>query len=596
MENSPGCGMKPAMRSLTVLLAVTALAACGDNNAHMSDASTGSHADAAVTDGNPDAPPDGKVFMDAAPSLDGIPEVRAAADGTVSLEVHGVTVTYLKPQVGSTTNDPAGFTVQSQATGPALFVAVDPATLTPVPAVGDVVTFTVTTKATVSMQPRATMIDAFTRTATGTDITPLVQDVSAATDLVSAVGDYDAEIVKVTGTLVGAPTGSGTGFQRFALDTAGITGNTSLQLRMPVTLLTTLAPIAGCGVVVTNATLNQFAATAEIVTFNASELALTCHPSVASAVAASPTTVVVTFTRPLDAASVLADGSQFAINGLTVAANPVVAGDTVTLTTDAQGSGANYTVTVANTVHDLDGNPIETTLTADFAGYLAPATVKINELNANIAGGCDLIELRVIADGNMAGFKITERTGNTGSSELAFTFPAGFTVHKNDYILVHENSGSATCNVNMATSETLMKNQEPAALFPGNVDTAFDFWVADAGLVATNNVITLYDPTAAIVDAVFLTDVSTTTIAGNSLTQAGVVGTANQWSPAQTTYTSAEFLAAAVTDLNMTDSTMAGTSIQRTTDTDTDALADWTTAAGVASTWGANNAGQADIP
>jgi hypothetical protein len=587
--------MKRAMRSLNVLLAVTALAAaCGDNNGVKPDASSGSgsHPDAKLADAMLDA----KVFMDAAPSVDGIPEVRAAADGTVSLEVHGVTVTYVKPQVGSTTNDPAGFTVQSQHTGPALFVAVDPATLTPVPAVGDVVTFTVTTKGTTAMQPRATAIAAFTRTATGTDITPLVQDISAATDLVTALGSYDAELVSVTGTLVGAPGGSGTGFQRFELDTAGVTANPLLQLRMPATLLTTLAPIAGCGVTVTKATFSQFNTNAEVVVFNASELALTCHPSVASAVAATPTTVQVTFTRPLQAASVLADGSQFTVNnGLTVSA-AAVAGNIVTLTTTAQTSGGPYTVTVANTVKDLDGNAIETTLTANFSGYLSPAVVKINELNANIANGCDIIELRVIADGAMGGFKITERTGSTAAQELSFTFPDGFNVHKNDYILVHESSASAMCNPNGATTETLMKNQQPAAMFGGNVDTAFDFWVADAGLVATNNVITLYDPTAAIVDAVFLTDVSTTTIATNTLTQAGLVGAANQWSPAQATYTSPEFLADAVTDLNLTENTTVGKSIQRLTDADTNALADWTTGAGATSTWGLNNVGQTDIP
>jgi len=42
--------------------------------------------------------------------------------------------------------------VQSVMNGPALFVSVDPATLSPMPAIGDVVDFTITTMGTVGMQ------------------------------------------------------------------------------------------------------------------------------------------------------------------------------------------------------------------------------------------------------------------------------------------------------------------------------------------------------------------------------------------------------------------------------------------------------------
>jgi hypothetical protein len=288
--------------------------------------------------------------------------------------------------------------------------------------------------------------------------------------------------------------------------------------------------------------------------------------------------------------------NAFQINdGTTTSALTVtsVVNNVVTVTTPAQTPGLTYTVTVAQTVQDAQGNTNAAAQMVTFMGFSAPATVRINEVNANIANGCDLIELRVIADGSMAGFKITERNG--GTNELTFTFPAGFNVHKNDYIVIHESSGSTMCNPNAASSETLMKNQQPAAMFAGNYDTAFDFWVTDMGLVATNNVITLFDATNAVTDAVFLSDVSDTGAAA-TLTAAAVVGTANQWSPAQTTYTAAQFDAAAVTDLNATGTTAAGTSIQRINDLDTNALADWTTGAGVASTWGANNAGQSDIP
>jgi len=189
---------------------------------------------------------------------------------------------------------------------------------------------------------------------------------------------------------------------------------------------------------------------------------------------------------------------------------------------------------------------------------------------------------------------LLERQG--GSNEMVMTFPANFTVHKNDYIVVHENANDTThCNPNSATSETTTKTDQPAATYAGNYDTAFDFWNADTGLVATNNTLTLYDPTNTIVDAVFIGDGASAT-SGSTLTQAGIIGTANQWQPAATTYDATAFYAAAVQNSNMTGMTAAGNSLQRTGDTDTDAKADWTTGTGAASTWGANNAGQANIP
>jgi hypothetical protein len=583
------------MRSLTVLLVL--LVACGDNNASKTDGGTNGPHDAKAHDAK--VFEDAKVFMDAPPNVgDGIQEVRSAADGTVDLNVTNVTVTVVRPLIGSMTNDPAGFYVQSAQTGPGLYVEVDPTTLTPVPVPGDVVSFHVTAKETpgTSLQPRAKTIDTFTRSTQGADLGALTQEISNTTDLVSAVGNYDSELVTVAGTLVGAMGTSGTGFSKFELDTAGIAGNANLQLRLPTTVAATLDPIAACTVSATKVILNRFASTAEVTAINASDLHFACSESVVSAVATSSTSIQLTFARNIDTATVMADGSQFtADNGLTLSA-PIVSNNLITLTTSAQTLGTTYTVTVANTVKDIDGDVVMAPGTVSFIGFTAPATVRINEVNANIslpASGCDLIELRVIADGSMAGFKITERNGGTG--ELTFTFPAGFNVHKNDYIVIHENSGSTTCNPNTATSETLTKIDQPAATFAGNYDTAFDFWVADPGLVATNNVITLFDAANAVTDAVFLSDV-TDSAAVATLTAAAVVGTANQWTPAQTTYTAAEFDAAAVTDLNATGASAVGNSIQRINDTDTNAVADWTTGAGVTSTWGLNNAGQVDIP
>jgi hypothetical protein len=76
----------------------------------------------------PDGPPPDGPRPDS-PEPDGIAEARATTDDAgLDLPIRNVTVTYLKPQIGSMTNDPAGFTIQAEQTGPALFISVDPAT------------------------------------------------------------------------------------------------------------------------------------------------------------------------------------------------------------------------------------------------------------------------------------------------------------------------------------------------------------------------------------------------------------------------------------------------------------------------------------
>jgi len=301
----------------------------------------------------------------------------------------------------------------------------------------------------------------------------------------------------------------------------------------------------------------------------------------------STTTVKLSFTRHVDPATITAADITFD-NGL-VASSIAVSGRDVTVTTTAaQTPGTMYTATVAATVKDLQGTALGTPTMAAFGAFVAPATVKINEVNANIAGGCDLIELRVTSGGSLTGFKIQERAGG---SDLAYVFPT-LDVATNDFIVVHLNSASATCNPGTATTETAKAGQ-PAATFGGNYDTAYDFWVTDTGLTNTDNVFTLYDATGAIHDALFASDdPAFATAAAGTETQAAAVGTANQWSPAMTTYIDTVFRTNAVDDMNATGTSAAGTSIQRTGNVDTNAKTDWTTGAGLASTFGALNVGQ----
>src|SRR6185503_13401172 len=111
---------------------------------------------------------------------------------------------------------------------------------------------------------------------------------------------------------------------------------------------------------------------------------------------------------------------------------------------------------------------------------------------------------------------------------LNFTFPA-LNVVTNDLIVVHTASGNATCNPGGATSETTAVNEQPAGTFAGNYDTAYDFWNVDAGLTNTDNVFTLLDAAAVILDAVMTSDDVAGTAAAASETAAAALVTAAQW-------------------------------------------------------------------
>jgi len=525
---------------------------------------------------------------------DGIADARAAADGAVSLPIAGVTVTYLKPSLGS---DPAGFTIQKSPTGPALFVAVDPATLSPAAAVGDVVSFTIVQMGTAASQRRALAIASYARHSTGADIGALTQNISAAADVVSAVDSYDAEIVTVTGTIASPFTASGTAFQGATLSTAGVAADPNLQLRAPATLVDARDMVNGCQITATHIPVGRSNAAAQLGVFTTADMTLSgCPaPTAASAVALSATSVRITFTRNVLATSVTANGSQFTFDNGLVASAATVSGRTVTVTTSAQTGATSYSATVAHTVTDLQGTALSTPDVAGFSGFVVPAVLRINELNANITGGCDLIELRVISGGSTTGMIVRERRGNVGLNELNLTLPT-MTVAKNDIIVVHMNSTSATCNPNGATQETATVTDQPASLFPGNYDTAFDIWASDAGLVNTDNVIAVIDGTGAIIDALFVSDdpagLSTTTSTEDA---AAAVGAQNQWSPALASYIDTVFRVNAVDDLNATGTTATGNSIQRIDNTDDNNKGDWTTGAGVASTFGALNVGQTPL-
>jgi hypothetical protein len=167
---------------------------------------------------------------------------------------------------------------------------VDPTTLTPAPAVGDVVSFDVTAAVDVAGgagstadQHRVTGVTGYTRTATGSSLVPA--DVSTL-DLPSMIDAYESELVTIRGTIASSAAPAGTGYTSFQITTAGFpTAGTTLRVRMPTTVSSALtpAPAIGCTLAIGPTPLWRFTTTAQPSAWRASEVTVEC-PAAAPAV------------------------------------------------------------------------------------------------------------------------------------------------------------------------------------------------------------------------------------------------------------------------------------------------------------------------
>jgi hypothetical protein len=328
-----------------------------------------------------------------------IDAVLASPDGDINppLPIQNTFVTYIKPGLG---NDVAGFFLQSEANGPAIFVS-DTAALEQVQ-VGDRVSLQVAHKVTTSGIRTADTVSTLTIASRGhpvqnlsTDTRPgLVVDRSAATDVVTALTSYESEIIRLTGTLATASSGSGSGHVAFNITTTGMTtASSSFQLRVPSTLPSELDIIQTCQFTLkagpmwrfTNASSDR----AQPSAYSASDLILDCPaPKLLNARAMSPTEVRLTFDRKLNASTVQA--TDFTIGSLNVTGAVSDGAYRVTLTTDSQTAAQAYTVTVAGEVMDLAGKPVDPTAnSAPFNGFSPPPpgpSLVINEIDYDNLG------------------------------------------------------------------------------------------------------------------------------------------------------------------------------------------------------------------
>ena len=219
-------------------------------------------------------------------------------------------------------------------------------------------------------------------------------------------------------------------------------------------------------------------------------------PTVTGINAATATTVDLTFDQEIDPATAVA--GSFTIAGLAV--NTAMATfDHVALTTDPQSAG--YDVVIAPTVTNLQG-VAPSPLTAHFCGFSAvPAALTLNELNVNLSGGSDLIELKVTQSGSLGGFTLRANPVAAGASgTLLATLPA-ICGAVGDIVVVHLVPPAAP-----AASETLSKSQFDFATYPQNYDTAWDVLGGSTGIGWTDQVISIRNPAGAYVEAVAFSD------------------------------------------------------------------------------------------
>lgn len=435
-----------------------------------------------------------------------IAAVRAAADGQVSLPVDGAYITFVKPGVGTLANDPAGFFLQAERGGPALFVEGDPGMLSPQPQAGMRVNLVVNTKRVANGMVRATL-SGFTVQSSGHALAGFVQDVSQV-DLPARLPDYEAELITLTGTLNGPFALAGAGHEQAPLVTARVTAGSpsafNFRLRVVETVRDQLDLAQGCTVGIVSPLWFFWTGTGTPQTqpsvWTPEQLvSSTCPaPRVKGGQAANSEAVVVRFDRRIDPASVQADGSQFSIAGLTVTEVRRVDNREVWLGTSPQTPRQDYTVTVASTVQDTRGKGVDPTgRNGSFRGWQTPAVLRITELAPGVANQRDLVELVVLEGGSTEGMTLVDASSSTPLATLP-----DVQVLQGELIIIHLNPDRATGNVDAPASELTSKTAWPQALYASNFDTAWDFQGGTFGVSGGQRVHRLRDSLGNTQDAI----------------------------------------------------------------------------------------------
>lgn len=515
-------------------------------------------------------------------------DAGAGADGglvlSTPLPIDDAIVTFVRPAVGT---DPAGFFLQSQQTGPAVFVALDPATLSPAPAPGDKISLKATAVANIVGLHEIVGLSNYARVSSGNDISALLRDVSSASDLSSKIDGYESEYIKLTGFIAQPFASNGTGNVAGAITTTGITAPVaSVKLRMPTALQQMIDPVVTCQFTMTGV-MWRFNTNAEPSVFSAGDIVLTCGaPQVVSAIATSATGVNVTFNRNIDLSTVL--GSRFTITdgndggvGVTVT-GAAGSGDplTVALTTSAQLPSQSYTVTAATAITDVLGKPLDAAhTTAKFSGFTAPAILRLNELNPNVTTGKqDLLELIAVTAGSTGGIQIQQ---NIVASTVAIATLPNIQVAAGDLIVVHINDLTTDGGPGFP-SETTDKNSCVAMECYPNAWDVIDTKLSNKDLTTSAKVLVIKTPTGGYTDGLAWV-LPSATLSGTYYNEVNALIDAGMWANCgPNAYCGTDNDAAIQASANATGigTTTGGNTLGRTSATDTNSAADWAVDAG----------------
>jgi hypothetical protein len=518
-----------------------------------------------------------QAVKNAAPPVDGGSDPDAGLP--VNLPIDHALVTYVRPAV---LPDPAGFFLQAEQTGPAVFVAIDPSTLSTPPAPGDDVSMTVTAVTNVVSLHEIVGISGFKVNSHANPITGLLRHVSMATDLVTNLDAYESEYIQLDGFVTQKFASSG-GSLSAEITTTGFSSPTSsLELRLNPTVQEHFDIQATCQFSLTGIMWRYGKGAEPSGWANADLTALTCSaPQVVSAIAPTATSVNVVFDRNISSSSLVSSGTQFTItDSADAGAGPTISGAvlqsdlrTVTLTTSAQTASEPLLVTVpGTTLEDTLSKPIDPTHnSANFVGYVTPATLQLNEMSPNITGSHDLIELTVLTSGNLVGTTLVENF--ITSPKLLATLP-NLQVVAGDIVVVHLNADLADGGVSLVTSETTTKGDCILSTCYANAWDVSDVAHGQNGLTYSDRVIAIKLPNGQIEDGIswYNNNALATTFnqETNVLIDAGV------WTTCGGSYCN-DADAAAEISFNMQGvaSTVAGKDVQRTTATNSHTAADW---------------------
>ncbi len=311
--------------------------------------------------------------------------INAQQSLTTPVEVSGATVTYVKGVFGT---EDAGFFVQAAPAGPAIFMAIAPASLSPAPQVGDRVAFTATGYALLAGLSEITTVSNWRRLSSGNPVTGFTQDLTANPAVSASIETLEAELVSLRGVLDGGFSAAGAPYVSAFLATTASPAD-SVRFRAPQAVVDALDLERGCDLTVGPTPLWRFNAQAQPSAWLASEVTVNSCPApvVVNAVAASSgTSVTVNFSRNLNPATVMGTGGQFTFdNGLTASAASS-SGRSVTVTTSPQDGGTVYRVTVANTIADTRGVTLGTPSSATFTA-VRPNSCTARVVISQVFGG-----------------------------------------------------------------------------------------------------------------------------------------------------------------------------------------------------------------